>query len=98
MSIELQNLDSNCNSCKHMIRDFERYQQSLKLHEKWQRDYYEIIKKKMPPNEAAKYRFQFDRNEASIQYGTCSKLLKNVSFIPNICMPENQECFKNRKE
>jgi hypothetical protein len=32
-----------------------------------------------------------------IHYGKCSKLKKDVSFIPNTCQLETQQCFKNRK-
>ena len=32
-----------------------------------------------------------------INYGRCTKLNKDVSFIPNTCMPQNSECFKHRK-
>ena len=32
-----------------------------------------------------------------IHYGSCSKLNKEVSFIPNTISLENQECFKHRK-
>jgi hypothetical protein len=33
-----------------------------------------------------------------IHYGNCSKLNKEVSFIPNSISLENQGCFKHRKE
>lgn len=34
-----------------------------------------------------------------INYGNCQKFDgKLVSFIPNHCMPENQNCFKHRKD
>lgn len=33
-----------------------------------------------------------------IQYGYCSKLKKQTTFIPVNCCPENQECFLHRKE
>lgn len=33
-----------------------------------------------------------------INYGTCSKLNKEVTFIPNWCQIETQECFKHRKD
>ena len=98
MSIELQQIDANCNNCKHMVRDLTKYQASLALHEKWQRNYYEIVKSKMHQVEANKFRFQFNRNEAMIQYGDCSKFSKPVSFIPNTIQLDTQECFENRKQ
>lgn len=33
---ELQKIDCNCNDCKFMVRDLERYAQSLKFHEELQ--------------------------------------------------------------
>jgi hypothetical protein len=47
--------------------------------------------------EASEMRFQFDKSEASINYGDCSKLNKPVSFIPNVCQPDTQHCFIHRK-
>lgn len=32
-----------------------------------------------------------------VQYGNCEKLIKPVSFIPNTCQIETQQCFKHRK-
>lgn len=47
--------------------------------------------------EADKMKFQFNKNEAGINYGTCDKLHKSVSFIPNTCQIETQKCFKHRR-
>jgi hypothetical protein len=33
-----------------------------------------------------------------VNYGNCSKLDKPVSFIPNTCQIETQNCFKHRRE
>ena len=48
--------------------------------------------------EAENIKFQFNRNEAMINYGFCSKLQKDVSFIPNTCQLDTQDCFKHRRE
>lgn len=32
-----------------------------------------------------------------INYGNCTKLNKPVSFIPNTCQLETQQCFEHRK-
>lgn len=32
-----------------------------------------------------------------IHYGDCTKFNKPVSFIPNICQLETQECFEHRR-
>lgn len=98
-----------------MVRDMAKYAASLVLHEKWQKDYFEVLKKKKLERaaywkklgdmeksdrlvkDAVGMRFQFDRNEAAINYGECNKLNKPVSFIPNTCQIETQGCFENRK-
>lgn len=33
----------------------------------------------------------------NLQFGFCSQLEKNVSFIPNTCQLETQSCFQHRK-
>ncbi len=33
-----------------------------------------------------------------INYGNCNKFNKPVSFIPNRCQPETQDCFIHRKD
>jgi hypothetical protein len=45
--IELQKIDCNCNDCRYMTRDLDRYAQSVTLHERWQRDYFEAIKQNL---------------------------------------------------
>jgi len=32
-----------------------------------------------------------------INYGNCTKLSKEVSFIPNVCQLETQQCFEHRR-
>lgn len=48
--------------------------------------------------EAAKMRFQFNKNTAMINYGTCAKFSKPVSFIPNTLQLQTQSCFQHRKD
>lgn len=43
-------------------------------------------------------KFQFDKSTAVINFGRCSKFNKDVSFIPNVCQIETQECFVHRKD
>ena len=50
-------------------------------------------------------RKQFDslyegRKNASyrVNYGKCTKLNKDISFIPNVCQLDTQDCFKHRRE
>lgn len=46
---------------------------------------------------AHKMKFQFN-TEGLISYGNCSKLSKPVSFIPNVCQIETQDCFVHRRD
>lgn len=48
--------------------------------------------------EADRMKFQFDKSAAIINFGNCTKLDKEVTFIPNMCQLETQECFKHRKD
>lgn len=103
-----------------MVRDQERFKQSLEDHHRWQLDYFNTLKNNLiikaewwenPKNpkhnpkkgatlrkEAAKMRFQFDKKEAVINFGNCSKLNKPVTFIPNTCQLDTQDCFEHRRE
>ena len=74
MSIELQNIDCNCNNCKHMVRDIEKFKS------------FDTLYKGM---EKASHR---------LNYGNCTKFNKGVSFIPETCQIETQQCFENRKQ
>jgi hypothetical protein len=114
--IELQKIDCNCNNCGYMVRNMDKFKESLYKHLWWQADYFTAIRnnlyKKAEIHEltgfsekanivrkmADKMRFQFDKSECAINYGDCSKFKKPVSFIPNICQVETQECFKHRRE
>lgn len=113
---ELQILDCNCNNCGYMVRNIEKFNDSLTKHHKWQLDYFNTIKDNLITKakwwlkkgnkethdlligEADKMKFQFDKSTCAINYGTCSKLDKEVSFIPNTCQLETQSCFKHRKD
>lgn len=45
--IELQKIDCNCNDCRHMVRDMAAFENSVKLHRKWQLDYFTVIRSKL---------------------------------------------------
>ena len=117
MSIELQRLDANCNNCKFMVRDFERFEKSVEFQHKMQLDYFNTIKGNLIKKakwwrdkkndlekwdtlltEAEKMKFQFDKSVIAINYGNCSKLNKQVTFIPNTLQLETQGCFIHRKD
>jgi 5,10-methylenetetrahydrofolate reductase len=92
---ELQKIDCNCNDCFFMERDFPRYK-------KWesaarQRQLKDFERKKEIGEIRANAQFQFDKTSL-LQYGKCSKLKKDISFIPNVCQIETQECFLHRRE
>ena len=93
--IELQKIDCNCNDCKHMIRDINKYNISKQWHYDLQLNYHRLIKEKT--NDPT-MRFEYDSSTALIQYGNCNKLNKDVSFIPNTCQLETQNCFKHRRD
>lgn len=71
---ELQKVDCNCNDCKFMQRNLEKFKSMEHLYEN---------------DRKASYR---------INYGHCSKLNKDVTFIPGNCQPQTQYCFKHRKD
>jgi len=98
-----------------MIRDNDRFNQSLETHKEWQLSYFNTIrgnlykrakqwetkrefeKAKTVRMEADRMKFQVDKKEAMINYGDCAKFKKKVSFIPNTCQLETQECFEHRR-
>ncbi len=47
--------------------------------------------------EADRMKFQFNRKEASINYGDCVIFIEKVSFIPNVLQLDTQECFIHRR-
>jgi hypothetical protein len=46
--------------------------------------------------EADVMKFQYE-NTSYINYGNCEKYNKSVSFIPNTCQLETQQCFQHRR-
>lgn len=125
MEQTIEHLDANCNNCKFLVRDLEKFKQSVERHHKWQLDHFNAIKnsfiKKSEEHtkrangkgqdrerwlrkakgcltEANKMKFQFNKSEVTINYGSCSKLNKEVTFIPNVCQLETQHCFVHRKD
>lgn len=109
---DLQNIDCNCNDCGYMTRDFEAFKKWESFHKQIQLQEFERKKQKAfevaencedPKGKESLFRiankmeFSFDKS-GLMQYGTCG--LKNniqVSFIPNTCQIETQDCFKHRK-
>lgn len=48
--------------------------------------------------EAENMKFMFNKSEASINYGNCTKFDKAVSFLPNTCQLDTQDCFTHRRK
>ena len=114
MSIELQNIDCNCNNCVFMVRDFDKFNQSKIDRDRWQRLTFDNTKDKMLRDAkdyqdsgktekarnlreiVSRMKYQF-LNDSKINYGDCGKFKKPVSFIPETCQLDTQECFENRK-
>lgn len=57
----------------------------------------EFDKAKSLFEEAESMRFIFDKSYSLINYGHCQKFNKPVSFIPNTCQLETQNCFTHRR-
>lgn len=91
---ELQKIDCNCNDCFFMDRDFETQKKWQSFHRELQLKEFEHKKRIEEIRTNAK--FQFDKS-GLLQYGKCLKLRKGISFIPNTCQIETQQCFKHRK-
>lgn len=64
--------------------------------EEWARKE-EYDKAKSLFQEAESMKFVFDKSYSLINYGYCQKFNKSVSFIPNTCQLETQECFVHRR-
>ena len=89
----LQKIDCNCNNCGYLERDIEKYKKWADWHSTIELKEFERKKKlgHVRPNA----QFQFDKS-GLLYYGYCKKLKKDISFIPDICQLETQDCFKHR--
>lgn len=104
---ELQKIDCSCNDCKHLVRN--NYKK--KIQDDWwasvQKVEFDtnreaelslamiIRDKTMLATELKK---QFKPQKSLFSYGYCKKFdFKEVSFTPNVCSLETQECFEHRK-
>lgn len=117
--ILLQKIDCNCNNCKFMERDLDKYNKWRSFHFDMQQISFGTKKAKAindaialvatnPPEQAAKLAYErilqkawdmeflFERNV--INYGYCNLFVREVSFIPDTCQIETQNCFVHRKD
>lgn len=90
---ELQEIDCNCNNCKFMVRNMDKFKKSQEFNRQIQLKAHKVRQLKEDTNKP----FQFDKKQASWNYGYCDKLEKDVQFIPNHCQIEIQDCFMHRK-
>lgn len=116
-TIELQRIDCNCSDCKFMIRNLDKFNESVSNHFKWQHDYFLVLQKKVRDRaywhlnksydlllwdklltESEDMKFELNKKECMINYGFCNSFKKDVSFIPNTCQIDTQNCFKHRKD
>lgn len=105
---ELQLIDCNCNDCKFLVRNNYKKQLSDQLHERWQREEFDrnrndalfqayVYKDTIALNIEIKKTLKVKK--PLLTYGYCKKFdFKEVSFIPNTCQLETQDCFVHRKQ
>lgn len=112
MSCELQLVDCNCNDCGYMKRRLDILAEKKQQHRdqvaasirRLRRLKLEEIQSKMDLGKNAKglikerARVSVNKNYGKLSYGDCLKFVKPVSFIPNVCQLETQECFVHRKD
>lgn len=83
---------------KMALEEFEREKKRLRdLAWNWLREKGDAWKYQVLMNEHDKMKFQFDKKSALINFGACSKFNKPVSFIPETCQIETQNCFEHRR-
>jgi len=78
-----------------MQRDFQRYEKWEAISKERQLREFERTKELGEIRKNAQ--FQFDKSSL-LSYGKCSKFKKDVSFIPNVCQIETQDCFLHRRD
>ena len=110
---ELQKIDCNCNDCAFMIRDnvlFNKWKEIQRQYQfkKFERDKANLllivekckdeVGKKELMRKYNKMQFQFN-SAGLIHYGNCSKLNKQVTFIPTFMSTDDTfNCFVHRKD
>lgn len=104
---ELQKIDCNCNDCKHLVRNLYRQEIQNQFHRNLQWDEYSREREK-ELSEAYIFRDctvlnklikqVFKPTKPNMSYGNCKRFdFKEVSFIPNTCQLDTQQCFEHRK-
>ena len=78
-----------------MVRDIETFNKWKEFHRKASKE--EFDKKQELGLIRKDASFQFRQN-GLINYGDCLKFNKEVTFLPTHCCPENQKCFKHRRD
>lgn len=81
------------------LNHFNTIKNKLIERAKWYKDkFYDLEMWDKLLTQAENMKFQFNRNEAMINYGYCAKLNQFVSFIPNTCQINTQHCFTHRRD
>lgn len=78
-----------------MTRDFNTYKKWENWHK--EQELKEFERKKKIGEIRLDTQFQFNKSNL-LQYGICEKFKKQVSFIPNVCQIETQDCFIHRRD
>lgn len=110
---ELQKIDCCCNDCGYMVRDLEKYKRVLEWDKKWQLIFFRskkaraIVRARRHKNpekralalaDAVALTHTYFPQRIPIGYGACTKFGKQVSFTPNTCQLDTQDCFVHRKD
>ncbi len=112
-TIELQKIDCCCNDCKHLVRDVQQYTDTVENDKDSQIFFFrrkkarfiikarankDLRKRAAALKLAVAMKHVYFVQRAAINYGTCGKLNKLVTFIPNTFQLDTQYCFEHRKQ
>lgn len=82
-TIGLQKVDCNCNDCVFLVRDLQKFNESLEIHKQWQLDYFNGQKQRL--------------FEAATEHRDKAKRLSNI-LIKEGKHNEVKELFKEAKK
>lgn len=90
----LRKIDCNCNDCALMQRSMERYKESTTTHEKWQRDYF-IMMKERRTTQAYDYVKKYEYDKAESLFREVDKMV--WQFDKSTAMLQFGQCVKYDK-
>ena len=111
--IDLQNLDCNCNNCKHLVRDLDKSNKWKEFHRGYQRHLFDIKVTNLR-EKADAYRRKWELEKFEALHNEADKMRfqfekkpltlsygicgdNDITFIPNTLQLTTQKCFINRK-